>query len=58
MVTGDTAPDRLQEARAVEAVLLHKPVPAGRLKAELKACLAEFNALEQTWREGPEAATG
>ena len=33
LITGDTAPERLLEARASGLVLLHKPVPKGRLRA-------------------------
>jgi two-component system, sensor histidine kinase len=35
LITGDTAPDRLVEARRAGFVLLHKPVPAGKLRAAL-----------------------
>ena len=35
LVTGDTAPDRLQEAQASGLLLLHKPVPHGRLRAAI-----------------------
>jgi CheY-like chemotaxis protein len=33
LITGDTAPDRLVEARASGLLLLHKPVPNGKLRA-------------------------
>jgi len=33
LITGDTAPDRLAEARASGLLLLHKPVPNGKLRA-------------------------
>ena len=33
LVTGDTAPDRLNEARASGLVLLHKPVSNSKLRA-------------------------
>ena len=33
LVTGDTVPDRLVEAKASGLLLLHKPVPNGRLRA-------------------------
>jgi len=32
LITGDTAPDRLQEAQASGYLLLHKPVPDGKLR--------------------------
>ena len=35
LVSGDTAPDRLQEAQYAGVALLHKPVPLGVLKEEL-----------------------
>jgi signal transduction histidine kinase/CheY-like chemotaxis protein len=35
LVTGDTAPDRLAEAQASGLILLHKPVPAGKLRAAI-----------------------
>ena len=35
LVTGDTGPDRLQEARMSGFLLLHKPVPRGKLRAAI-----------------------
>jgi two-component system, sensor histidine kinase len=35
LITGDTAPDRLAEARASGLVLLHKPVPNSKLRAAI-----------------------
>ncbi len=35
LITGDTAPERLREAEASGLLLMHKPVPAGRLRAAL-----------------------
>jgi CheY-like chemotaxis protein len=35
LVTGDTAPDRLREAQESGFVLLHKPVPLGKLRAAI-----------------------
>jgi signal transduction histidine kinase/ActR/RegA family two-component response regulator len=40
LVTGDTAPDRLAEARASGLVLLHKPVPNGKLRAAVANVIA------------------
>jgi signal transduction histidine kinase len=40
LVTGDTTPPRLHEARAAGYVLLHKPVPAIRLRAVVNQLLA------------------
>ena len=36
LVTGDTAPDRLREALESGFLLLHKPVPRGRLRAAIR----------------------
>lgn len=36
IITGDTAPDRLIEARTSGLVLLHKPVPNGKLRAAMR----------------------
>ena len=41
IVTGDTGPERLREAHAAHALLLHKPVPALQLKQALSQCLTE-----------------
>ncbi|MCF7989858.1 MAG: hybrid sensor histidine kinase/response regulator [Thiohalocapsa sp.] len=41
LVTGDTAPDRLQEAQALGLPLLHKPVKPARLRAALRHLSAE-----------------
>lgn len=35
LITGDTAPDRLSEAQASGLLLLHKPVPHGKLRAAI-----------------------
>lgn len=35
LITGDTGPDRLQEAQASGFLLLHKPVPRGKLRAAI-----------------------
>jgi signal transduction histidine kinase/CheY-like chemotaxis protein len=35
LITGDTAPDRLAEARASELILLHKPVSNSKLRAAI-----------------------
>ncbi|HEY3811582.1 MAG TPA: hybrid sensor histidine kinase/response regulator [Caulobacteraceae bacterium] len=35
LITGDTAPERLREAHDTGLVLLHKPVPGGRLRAAI-----------------------
>lgn len=39
LITGDTAPDRLTEAAASGFQLLHKPVPAGKLRSLLDRIL-------------------
>lgn len=41
LVTGDTAPDRLTEAQAAGLPLLHKPVAPGRLRAVVRALIAD-----------------
>ena len=41
LISGDTAPERLREARESGLRLLHKPVPPARLRAMLAALLAE-----------------
>ena len=35
LITGDTGPDRLMEAQASGLLLLHKPVPNGKLRAAI-----------------------
>jgi len=35
LITGDTAPDRLAEARASQLILLHKPVSNSKLRAAI-----------------------
>ncbi len=35
LITGDTAPDRIESAQASGFLLLHKPVPSGRLRAAI-----------------------
>lgn len=35
LITGDTAPDRIREAEASGLLLLHKPVPNGKLRAAI-----------------------
>ena len=35
LITGDTAPDRLKEAQESGFLLLHKPVPRGKLRAAI-----------------------
>lgn len=40
VMTGDTAPDRLQEAQRAEATLLHKPISTPQLAAAMRKLLA------------------
>jgi signal transduction histidine kinase/CheY-like chemotaxis protein len=40
LITGDTAPDRLAEARASGLLLLHKPLALGKLRAAMNALMA------------------
>lgn len=39
IITGDTAPDRIKEAKASGFEILHKPISGGRLRATLNAIL-------------------
>ena len=45
IVTGDTAPERLRDASEVDAVFLHKPLPAAQLRAALSACSARSSMI-------------
>jgi|GEM_PF-6944979 len=47
IVTGDTAPDRLSEARALGAPLLHEPVVADALYRCIDAVLVERYAFSR-----------
>jgi two-component system, sensor histidine kinase len=47
IITGDTAPERLQEAASSGLLLLHKPVPAERLQAVLLGLWQEAKAQTQ-----------
>jgi CheY-like chemotaxis protein len=40
LITGDTAPERLTNARASGLLLLHKPVPNGKLRAAIVNLMA------------------
>ena len=44
LVTGDTAPERLVEARRSGLLLLHKPVPNARLRAAITNLLLSEKA--------------
>ncbi len=46
LVTGDTAPDRLAEAEASNLLLLHKPVPNSRLRADMLNLIAHAQKSE------------
>ncbi len=41
IITGDTAPQRLREARSYEALLLHKPLATSELHYAIKTLMAE-----------------
>jgi signal transduction histidine kinase/CheY-like chemotaxis protein len=41
LITGDTAPDRLAEAKASSLLLLHKPVSNGKLRAAIANLIAK-----------------
>lgn len=45
LITGDTAPDRLMEAQASGLLLLHKPVPNGKLRAAIISLMQASNLL-------------
>ncbi len=47
IMTGDTAPDRLKEAHAADAKLLHKPIEIETLKKAMQSCLAKSPHLEK-----------
>jgi two-component system, sensor histidine kinase len=51
LITGDTAPSRLAEAAASGLLLLHKPVPNGKLRAAIA------NLTRSAERQGAEGAT-
>ncbi len=48
LVTGDTASDRLAEAQASGLLLLHKPVPKGKLRATIANLIARPKLPEST----------
>ena len=50
LITGDTAADRLREAQATGAVLLHKPVPAAQLHAVLADLLSVARLADEAER--------
>lgn len=58
LVTGDTAPDRLIEAHASGLELLHKPVPAGKLRQLMRILLLRRSATPQPPGEPPQAPQG
>jgi two-component system, sensor histidine kinase len=46
LITGDTAADRLLEAQASGLLLLHKPVPNGKLRAAIVNLMAASDIIE------------
>jgi two-component system, sensor histidine kinase len=50
LITGDTAPDRLAEAKASSLLLLHKPVSNGKLRAAIVHLIAK-DRIEDRIRE-------
>ena len=44
LITGDTAPDRLKEAQKSGFLLLHKPVPRGKLRAAIGNLISRTTA--------------
>jgi CheY-like chemotaxis protein len=55
LISGDTAPERLQEARASGYLLVHKPVPPITLRAILNQLLTTRSGAEAS---PPAAADG
>jgi signal transduction histidine kinase len=51
LITGDTAPDRLVEAKASGLLLLHKPVPNGKLRAAIISLMEASKAMSAPDRE-------
>ena len=47
LITGDTAAERLREAQESGFLLLHKPVPNGKLRAAIGNLIATRDAVEQ-----------
>lgn len=50
LITGDTASDRLIEAQASGLLLLHKPVPKGKLRAAIANLIERSSAADATDR--------
>jgi two-component system, sensor histidine kinase len=48
LITGDTAPDRLAEAKASSLLLLHKPVSNGKLRAAIVHLIAKDRSKDQS----------
>jgi two-component system, sensor histidine kinase len=48
LITGDTAPDRLAEAKASSLLLLHKPVSNGKLRAAIVHLIAKDRVKDRT----------
>jgi signal transduction histidine kinase/CheY-like chemotaxis protein len=48
LITGDTAPDRLAEAKASSLLLLHKPVSNGKLRAAIVNLIAKDRTNQPT----------
>ena len=48
LITGDTAPDRIAEAQASGFLLLHKPVPNGKLRAAIMNLIARSKAQDDS----------
>jgi signal transduction histidine kinase/CheY-like chemotaxis protein len=44
LITGDTAPDRIAESLTGDALVLHKPVPNGKLRAAIISLLSQKGA--------------
>jgi signal transduction histidine kinase/CheY-like chemotaxis protein len=42
LITGDTAPERIAEAQSGDALVLHKPVPNGKLRAAIISLMSQY----------------
>jgi signal transduction histidine kinase/CheY-like chemotaxis protein len=48
LITGDTAPERIAEAQSGDALVLHKPVPNGKLRAAIISLLVRQQLAKET----------
>jgi CheY-like chemotaxis protein len=55
LVTGDTDPQRIQEAKGSGYLLLHKPVAPGKLRTALKVLQSDEQRADEEYRTSSEA---